>query len=145
MKVSQNVIGLCALLLILAGCWVMQGLIHALAPQQTAEQERQDRDFSFFEQTNSDAEKACDPVIEREAKYDWLWTYSIFFGRPFDRHRWADEDKKLILYSGDNIAFQTNIGTWERMSYHCLYDPQTKKAQKVSVSRGQLPPLFAQK
>ena len=144
MKVRQAIIGLWGPLAILAGCWAMQGLIDAWAPQETAEQERQRQDIAFFEQNSGDAEKACDPLIEREAKYDWLWTDSIFFDRPFDRHRWADEDKKLILYSGDDIAFQTSVGTWERMSYHCWYDPQTKKAQKVSVTAGRLPPLLVQ-
>jgi hypothetical protein len=144
MKVRQTIIGLWGPLVLLAGCWAIQGLIYAVAPQQTAEQGRRRQDIAFFEQNNGDAEKACAPLIEREAKHDWLWTYGVFFSRPFDRQQWADEDKKLVLYSGDNIRFRTSIGTWERMSYRCWYDPQTKTARGVSVTAGRLPSLFAQ-
>ena len=72
-----------------------------------------------------DAETRCAPHIENMARYDYDWTDGVL-GWKFDQWRWGGREAGIMTYRGDNIKFQNGFGAWQRISYECDYNTETK-------------------
>ena len=75
---------------------------------------------------------ACEPVIEAQAKYDYEWTDG-WLDSKFDRFGWKDKPNGVLAFRGDKIKFQNGFGAWQHMTYWCVYDPDTKSANLISI------------
>jgi hypothetical protein len=80
-----------------------------------------------------DAYPPCQKEIERYAKYVVKWV-----GAPFSYARWADKEKGILGYYGDNVQLQNGFGAWTWYHYRCDFDPSTKTVIKVQVEQGKL-------
>lgn len=74
---------------------------------------------------------ACQPLIERRAKYDYQWTDG-WLGTKLPRFRWQDRKAGTLSYTGDKIKFQNGFGAWQHAVYWCHFDP-AKKTASVEV------------
>jgi len=74
----------------------------------------------------SAADVYCKSLIEDQAKMLAKWDYKVDED-PFPRFRWADPDKKQILYLEGGARFQNGFGAWKRVSYSCTFDIATKR------------------
>ena len=71
------------------------------------------------------ATRACQPLIESMAAYDYEWTDG-WLGSKLTGFQWDPKTEGGIAYTGDRLKFQTAFGAWQRMAYWCHYDPTTK-------------------
>lgn len=74
---------------------------------------------------------ACEPLIERMAKYTYEWTDG-WLESKFPRFTWKDRKAGILMYMGDKIMFQNGYGAWQNMNYKCEFDP-VKETVKVEV------------
>jgi hypothetical protein len=65
------------------------------------------------------------------------WT-NWFVDAPFSFLRWADKEKGVITFIGDEVQFQNGFGAWIRHNYTCDFDPATKTVTNVQVNEGKL-------
>ena len=73
---------------------------------------------------------ACQTLVESMAKYDYEWTDG-WPGSKFDKRIWRDRDAGVVSYGGNHVKFQNRFGAWQRMSYWCDYNPDTRAAKLV--------------
>jgi len=78
------------------------------------------------------AESECHPLLTARAKEIAKWDFKLgeegLLGRMLLlSYRWAGDDKKQIIYSGDRAKFQNGFGAWKTVSYECLFDIGTQK------------------
>ena len=73
------------------------------------------------------ATRACQPLIENSAKYDYEWTDG-WLGSKLTKIRWKDRKAGRISYWGDQIKFQNPFGAWMKFAYWCHYNPATETA-----------------
>ena len=71
---------------------------------------------------------ACQTLVESMAKYDYEWTDG-WLGSKFDKRIWRDRDAGVVSYGGNHVKFQNRFGAWQRMSYWCDYNPDTRAAK----------------
>jgi hypothetical protein len=102
-------------------------------PEDRAKKAKEKEEFD----RKIEAMVACQPAIERLAKYDYRWTDSFFNLRSkFDRGKIGEDE---VLLGGDDIEFQTGFGTWMRQWHICVYDRKTKTVTKVLANTGRWP------
>lgn len=114
----------------------------AAAKKAKAEQEKQAKCrpdlVCYAETTLIEATSQCRPQIERRSRYSFEWTDS-WAETKFDRYRWYDKEKGLVIYIGDKLKFQNGFGAWANVIYNCIYDPAKEKIIEIKVWQGRLP------
>lgn len=88
----------------------------------------------------ANAERAsldCAPRIEASAPGDFDW-----MNRPlpgiFQQADTSDPGSPVVRYRGDSIRFMDPKGTWQRISYECVYDVGKHAVVGVNVRPGRL-------
>lgn len=84
------------------------------------------------------ATRACRPMIERLAQYDFKWTDGML-GSKFPYFRWNNKEKHIITYIGDAIKLQNGFGAWQQYSYSCDYNFDLDEVVDVNGAPGPLP------
>lgn len=82
----------------------------------------------------------CQQLLDDEAKSISKWDYKIgesSFFPIFSQFRWADQNKRQIVYMGDQAKFQNGFGAWQRASYECTFDVSTQKPLEAHFVDGQ--------
>ena len=51
----------------------------------------------------------------------------------FDKRIWRDRDAGVVSYGGNHVKFQNRFGAWQRLSYWCNYNPDTRAAKLVML------------
>lgn len=77
---------------------------------------------------------ACQPLIEQRARYSYEWTDG-WLGSKLTQFRWKDRKVGTLSYYGDKVKFQNGFGAWQRVAYWCHYNPATKTAEVMLVSK----------
>ena len=85
------------------------------------------------EEHRIDAELACAPVVERQARYNHDWTDG-WEGSKFTTWHWSgDSADGIIQYRGNKVRFQNAFGVWVPMVYGCYYNTETESVVGVMV------------
>jgi hypothetical protein len=84
-----------------------------------------------------DAEVDCSPAVEKLAKFSARWT-NQGLDLKFSHYRWHNLERSYVAYIGDNIQFQNGYGSYQRMTYTCVYDTVNKKIVGVQAQPGML-------
>ncbi len=79
----------------------------------------------------------CKPSIEKLAGIDYRLTDGLL-DLKFTRFKWENTEKSTVIYFGDAIQFQNEIGNWIRHTYSCVYDPRTNTAAEANAWPGHL-------
>lgn len=80
----------------------------------------------------------CGNAIERLAQYQSEWTDG-WLGRKFTHFSWHDEERKQVVYVGDEIKFQNGFGAWQPYVYQCAFDTENREVIDVFAEPGRLP------
>jgi len=81
------------------------------------------------------AERACRPLIESMARFDFEWTDG-WLGNKLTKFRWQSRGAGSVSYWGDQIKLQNGFGAWRRMKYRCIYNPATEQAEEAVFEGG---------
>jgi hypothetical protein len=79
-----------------------------------------------------DGRAKCKSAIEGAAQYDLRWTGGGLTTALTHWNATAREDG-YIRFSGDNAETQNLPGLWVRVTYHCLFDPDSRTVISVSL------------
>lgn len=72
----------------------------------------------------------CSEAVEQLAKYDYEWTsgWKTFYSGRFSEIKWADKSSGIIAAGGNEIKFQNGFGVYQRYTYVCSFDLNTRSA-----------------
>ena len=109
--------------------------------KEKAEREKQEQEeracrkdlACWAERHISDAMSVCRLLIQDSAKFDYEW--DSWMNPDFSKYAWKKKPKGIVSYFGNDVKFQNMFGAWQRMSYWCSYDPETKKAEIIFHQR----------
>jgi hypothetical protein len=85
-----------------------------------------------------DGRAKCKSAIEDAAQYDLRWPGGWLTSVLTRWNATAREDG-YIRFSGDNAEAQNLVGLWVRVTYHCLFDPDSRTVIGVSLERTKIP------
>jgi hypothetical protein len=83
----------------------------------------------------------CDPLVERQARYQYRWTDGLFGGLKYSGHRWnlkRGEERHLVDFYGDRLELQNGFGAWANYVYVCTINIQSNTVTSVRVAPGRL-------
>jgi hypothetical protein len=83
----------------------------------------------------------CDPLIERQARYQYRWTDGLFDGPKYSGHRWNPkhgQERHLVDFYGDKLELQNGFGAWSNYIYVCTIDVHSNTVTSVRLERGRL-------
>lgn len=78
---------------------------------------------------------ACQPLIEKTARYSFRWTDG-WLEPKFSKFAYSSGD--TYVYWGDKLQFQNRFGAWEYQVYKCMYNAATGEVDEVIVRPGRL-------
>ena len=81
-----------------------------------------------------DAETACRPFVEQQARYRHEWTDG-FGESKFPKWSFTELDGSsgMLVYEGSAVRFENGFGAWQRVYYSCYYDPRQETVVGVNV------------
>lgn len=111
-------------------------------PQESAQRELRQAECQadlacWAQQHRVDATIACQPEIERLARFRFEWTDGML-GQKLTRYAWAGEPGGPVAYLGDAIQFENGFGAMQRHIYACTFDAAAGRVLAVEAEPGRL-------
>lgn len=85
--------------------------------------------------------EVCDPLIERQARYQYRWTDGLLDGPKYSGRRWNPkhgQERHLVDFYGDKLELQNAFGAWSNYVYVCTINVQSDAVMSVKLAQGRL-------